>query len=147
MSNRIAAAHAALFTALKAAFEARGGKVFRNPEGMRHFDQGEMVLSMQDDESAETLRVMSGPVYDLKAEPLITLARKVAEPDRRDGVWGDVDLVRATLEADPTLGGEVEDARIAQGGVEPAEMDRNKWMAGGLDVTIRLLFAAPSAAG
>lgn len=144
--NRIAEAHAALETVLTAAFPAPA-RLFRNPEGMKHFDAADIVVSMQDDESAETLRVLSGPVYDLKAEPLITLARKVAEAERRDAVWADVDTIRAALEADPTLGGKVEDARIAHGGIEPAELDRNKWMAGGLDVTVRLLFAAPSAGG
>lgn len=144
--NRIAEAHAALEAVLTAAFPSPA-KLYRNPEGMKHFETADVVVSMQDDEAAETVRVLSGPIYDLKAEPLITLARKVAEAERRDAVWEDVDTIRIALAADPTLGGVVEDARIAHGGVEPAEMDRNRWMAGGLDVTVRLLFAAPSAGG
>lgn len=145
MSNRIAAAHQALEDALRGPFEAAGTRVFRNPDGMRHFESGSAVLSINDDEAVETVRVLSGPIYDLMAEPLITLARKTDEASRREAAWVDADRVRDLLAADPTLGGVVEDARVTA--VESAELDRSKWIAGGLDLTVRLLFAAPSAAG
>lgn len=117
----------------------------RNPTGQTHLQTGDWIVSLADDEAAETLRVLTGPVYDLKASPVVTLARKAAEADRRAEAFADVETLRLALEADATLGGVVEDARLQA--VESADLDRARWMAGGLDLTIRLLFAAPSPAG
>lgn len=142
--NRIAAAHAALYALVQATFPAPA-KTFRNPTGMKHFDSGEMVASLDDDATPEVLRTMSGPVYDLKLVPTLTVVRKLSEAERREDSWDDVERLKAALAADVTLGGVVEDARIDT--VESAEMDRAKWMGGGLDIGIRLLFAAPSSAG
>lgn len=143
MANRVLEASNALDTLLRAALT--GATHVRNPSGQSHFAAGEFVASLMDDQEPEVLQVLTGPVYELKLVPVLTLVRKAGEAARRDGPWADVDTIRAALAVDPTLGGVVEDARIA--GIEGAEMDRARWMGGGLDLSIRLLFAAPSPAG
>lgn len=145
MANRVQAANNALAARLEAAFIDPKYKHFRNPDGQRAFDRADFVVSLMDDEEPETINVISGPIYDLKLTPLVTLASKQGSAERRDDAWSAVDIVRDALAADVTLGGFVEDARIEA--VEPADMDRAKWAGGGVDLTIRLLFAAPSAAG
>lgn len=144
MTNRIAAANDALYDLLEETF-ADAATLFRNPDGQRQFDAAEIVVSMDDDDEAEVLRVLTGPVYDLKLTPVVTLARKALEGVRREDAWAAVDLIRDALAVDVTLGGVVEDARIEMS--ETAQMDRARWLGGGVDLSIRLLFAAPSPAG
>lgn len=141
--NRILAAHDALDALLATLFPT--ALRFRNPEGQAHLKADDTVVVLADDEAAETLNVMSGAVYDLKVTPTVTLARRATEGVRRGDIWADVDALRLALDADPTLGGVVEDARLDA--AEPAGLERARWMAGGLDVSVRLLFAAPSPAG
>ncbi len=143
MSNKILIAHDALEAFLSTLFPTV--TVVRNPTGMSHFGAGAFVVSLADDETPEVLRVLTGPVYDLKCVAIVTLARKASEAERRESQWNDVDVIRMALALDPTLNGAVEDARIDSS--EAAELDRAKWMGGGLDLGIRLLFAAPSPAG
>ena len=143
--NRVAAANNALFALVEATFPDPAVIVMRNPDGQRALPAANFLVSMQDDNEPEVLRVLSGPVYDLKAVALLTIARKALEKDRREHQWYGVEAMRAALAVDVTLGGVVEDARLE--GVEGADMDRAKWLGGGLDLSIRLLFAAPSPAG
>ena len=144
MTNRIAAANDALYDLLEETF-ADVATLFRNPDGQREFGSAEIVVSMDDDDEAEVLRVLTGPFYDLKLTPVVTLARKALEGLRREDAWAAMDLIRDALAADVTLGGVVEDARIEMS--ETAQLDRARWLGGGVDLSIRLLFAAPSPAG
>lgn len=145
VSNRVAAANDALWDLLEETF-TEGETLFRNPDGQRAFGDASLVVSMDDDEEPEVLRVMmGGPSYDLKLVPVVTLARKALEGARREDAWTAVETLRVALAADPTLGGAVEDARIEMS--EPSQLDRARWLAGGVDLSIRLLFAAPSPAG
>lgn len=144
MTNRVAAANDALYELLEETF-GEDAVLFRNPDGQRAFDAAAMVVSMDDDEEPEVLRVLTGPVYDLKLTPVVTLACKALETTRREDAWAAVETLRLALAEDHTLGGAVEDARIEMS--EASQMDRARWLAGGVDLSIRLLFAAPSPAG
>jgi hypothetical protein len=145
--NRVQQANDALADFLTALFAAAdpASEFQRNPDGARKFGVGTFHVVLEDDEEPEVVRVLTGPIYDLKANAMVTLARRLPGDERRAVQRDDVDAIRIGLEADPTLNGAVEDARISMS--ETAEMDRAKWMGGGLDLTIRLLFAAPSPAG
>lgn len=143
--NRILQAHDALAALLEAAFAGSGAKAFRNPDGARSWSATDFAVVLDDDDAPEVQGVVCGGIYDLKASPMVTLARKAPEPDRRAGQWDDVSTLRLALAQDHSLGGVVEDARIE--GVESAELERATYVGGGLLVTVRLLFAAPSPAG
>lgn len=144
MTNRIDAANDALADLLQRVFPSPQHVWFRNPDGQRAFDRAVFVVSMDDDEEPEIVNVLSGPVYDLKVTPVVTMASKGAREARPD-VGPAIQRLADALAEDPSLGGVVEDARIVERA--PAEMDREKWAGGGTDLSIRLLFAAPTAAG
>ena len=144
--NRVRQANDAVATLITATFlTADGFKVLRNPKGQKAWADAVAAVVMTDDKDPETVRVMTGPIYDLSATPEVLIARKGSEADRAEAEWDDVETLKAALAADVTLGGAVEDARLE--GVEGADLDTNTWIGGGLTVRIRLLFAAPTPAG
>lgn len=144
--NRVQQANDAVSALITAAFpEFDGFKVWRNPKGQKVWSDSTAAVVMTDDKDPETVRVLSGPIYDLSATPEILIARKGSEASRADDEWADVESLKAALAADGTLGGAVEDARLE--GVEGADLDTTTWIGGGLTVRIRLLFAAPTPAG
>lgn len=143
MTNRIKEAHDALATVVQAAFP--DATHHRNPKGDQDWLSNTFAVVLTDDKQPETDRVMSGAIYDLRALPRVLFARRLRAGEREADEWADVETLKAALAADVTLGGAVEDARPET--VEDAELDTSKWLGGGLEVTVRLLFNAPSAAG
>lgn len=144
--NRVAEANAALDTLLTATFPSGSGyTVVRNPKGAKAWPKEGAAVVWTDDQDPETVRTLTGGLYDLKLTPEVVIARRTAPADREADQWADVETLKAALAADVTLGGAVEDARVM--GVGPADLDEDQWIGGGLEVRIRLLFAAPSAAG
>lgn len=144
--NRVKAANDALAALLTSAFApVPQAKFFRNPKGAKAWAGATVAIVMTDDKEPETLRTLSGPVYDLQIEPEVLIARRGAEADRAAPEWDDVEFLKTVLATDLSLGGAVEDVRLS--GVENADLDTDQWIGGGLAVRIRLLFAAPTPAG
>lgn len=144
--NRILQANDAVAAVIEAAFSTvEGAKAWRNPKGQKAWASTACAVVLTDDKDPETIRILSGPIYDLSLEPEVLFARLGHEADRSALEWADVERLKTAIAADPTLGGAVEDARIA--GVEDAELDTHTWAGGGLIVRLRLLFAAPTPAG
>lgn len=144
--NRVQQANDAVSALITATFtEGAGYKVWRNPKGQKAWADAGAAVVMTDDKDPETVRVLSGPIYDLSATPEILIARKGTDEARAAEEWADVEALKVALAADVSLGGAVEDARLE--GVEGADLDTSTWIGGGLTVRIRLLFAAPTPAG
>lgn len=144
--NRVKAANDALAALVESTFgPIAGAKFHRNPKGQKAWAADEFAVVVTDDKEPETLRALSGGVYDLRLEVDVLFARRGGEAARAPAEWDDLDRLKAALAADVTLGGAVEDARLA--GVEEADLDTHTWAGGGLIARVRLLFAAPSPAG
>lgn len=151
--NRIKQAHDALAALVQACFGdtlAEPGAAFhRNVEETIDWDSaGAAVVSQMDDKDPEVVATLCGPIYDLAARPTLVIARRNAggtTAGREDAEWADVEALKASLAADVTLGGAVEDARID--GADTADLESARWMGGGLEITVRLMFNAPSKAG
>ncbi len=143
--NRAQQANDALASVLDALATARGGTFHRNLRGSQPWAGDAVFIQQEDDLEPEVLRVLSGPIYDLKLEVELLMARKGKPGDRMDDEWADIEALKAALKVDPTLGGKVEDARISGG--EAADLDKSKWLGGGRYVTVRLLTSADSPLG
>lgn len=103
-------------------------------------------IAQTDDEDPEVLRVMCGPIYDLRAITTITFAFSGKTKDERQQMARAFRTrLVAALEADHTLGGACEYADIdGSSSIDAGDTD---WMAGGLDVRVGLLFTAATRAG
>lgn len=144
--NRVQAANDAVWALVQQTFGFLTGVVLhRNPKGQKAWSADGFAVVQTDDKEPETVRVLSGPIYDLSLEVEILFARRGSEATRAGAEWDDIEILKAALLADVDLGGVVEDARLA--GVETANLDTNTWIGGGLSARIRLLFAAPTPAG
>lgn len=144
--NRVKQANDALAQLLTMTFIGLTGASFhRNPKDRKVWAAAGFAVVMTDDKEPETLRALSGGVYDLRLEVDVLFARRGGEAARAPAEWDDLERLKAALAADVTLGGAVEDARLA--GVEEADLDTHTWAGGGLIARVRLLFAAPSPAG
>lgn len=150
MGNRIQEANAALWTLVEATFGA--DQPIRNPADRvqpKANTPGALVafVSQDDDEAAEVFGTMAtGPIYDLKVCPLLTFAfNGKTKTDRAAAAWAQVEILKAALAANRRLGGAVSWADIEDG--EPIEAAANHWLAGGLEVRVRLLFSAPTPIG
>lgn len=155
MTNRIAAANDALWAAVQRS-KLAGDAPVRDPGGhnepkaaQRHNGLAAYTC-FASDRKAEILDVLMGgedPVYDLRVTPRLTFAYSGAVKERRlEAATEALETLKALLKADRTLGGAVDYAGIA----EAEECDAEgalSWMAGGLEVTVELLFGAPTPAG
>lgn len=141
--NKVSAANAALWALIEATFP--DARRVRNSESAKAFEAADFVIGLMDDREPEVLAVLSGGVCDLKLVPTVTLAMRGVSAERESDVWAAVETLRGALDANVTLGGIVDDARLE--GVESADLDAARYAAGGLDVLVRLLLTAPSRAG
>lgn len=150
MTNKIKAAHDALEnvvrTALSDLLSMPGAALHRNASARVDWSvAGAPLITMDDDKSPEVTAVMCGPIYDLTARPVIVVARPKASAAREADEWADVEAIKARLALDVTLGGVVEDARLDE--ADTADLADETWMGGGIEITVRLMFNAPSKAG
>lgn len=150
MTNAIKAAHDALENAVRMALSdllsMPGAGFHRNASARVDWSVANApLIAMDDDKSPEVTAVMCGPIYDLTARPVIVVARPVASADRETDEWADVEAIKARLALDVTLGGVVEDARLDE--ADNADLADDTWMGGGIEITVRLMFNAPSKAG
>ena len=149
MSNNLELANDGLWAVVEATYPDPISR-HRNPAGHAKpaiKDAGIAAYVAQvDDEDPEVLRVMCGPIYDLRASTTITFAFSgKTKAERQQMARASRDLLVAALEADHTLGGACEYADIdGSSAIEAADTD---WMAGGLDVRVGLLFTAATKAG
>lgn len=147
MANKVLTAHEALGALLTVAFDV---PVEKNPD--RHVAPANKVdgraayVALEDDELPDVLAVMTGPIYDLKVVPLVTLAFSGGSKEERKVLaYAALDTLRLALEADRSLGGTVDYADIASANAVDAA--GSTWMAGGLEVGVGLLLSAPTPAG
>lgn len=148
MTNKVRAAHDALEALLDTAFADAARH--RNPSGDKppaaKSNGLAAYVALQDDTSPEVTGVMTGPIYELQAAAMVVLALSgKSKNERQAEAYVLLGVLTQALAADPTLGGAVEYADI--GAAQPADVADSHWMAGGLEVTVNLLFHAPTAAG
>jgi hypothetical protein len=147
MGNRISEANDALWAALETGF-GDAYAVVRNPKSEKAPAAPRPVacyVVQQDGKTPEILRVLCGPIYDLKLETRISFALIGKEADRRDARDQAVGELVTILSADPTLGGLVDYAQVDP--PEPGDPDQLGWLADALTVPVKILLTAPTPAG
>lgn len=147
--NALQTAHTALAALLASLFP--DAEPVRNPNGhqpprLKGGNALAAYVAMDDDEDPETLAIMTGPVFDLKIAPRVTIAFVGLDRQARlTAAWTAVDTLKNALAADRSLGGAVQYAEL-----QPASQTAggvNDWLAGGLEIPVTLLVTATSAAG
>lgn len=151
--NKILAANAALWNLVNTLFTAHSP--VRNPGGFnkpKTAGPADYVgyVAMIDDKDAEVLGALmngAGSVFDLVVAPAVVFTSTAQTKEVREGLaWPMVSDLADAIAQDRTLGGAVSFAELeTPEGVEatgPAD-----WMAGGLQVRVRILFDAPTKAG
>ncbi|KQV66636.1 hypothetical protein [Caulobacter sp. Root343] len=146
--NRLRAAHDALWALVGTLFA--GDTLHRNPSGLKapaaKTDGLAGYVAQHDDNLPETVGVVCGPIYDLKATAEVTIAFSgKTKDDRQAAAYVKLEMLKTAIAADRQLGGAVDYADIA--GAQPTDVPDSDWMAGGLYVQIGLLFGAPTPAG
>lgn len=147
--NKVRAAHEALAALLERVFPE--ATRVRNPGGTepkapRDADGLVIYVALEDDSAPEVLATLCGPVYDLKIEPMVTLAISGAtRNERQAAAYRLLDTLSEALQADPRMGGACDYAETLA--AQPVEASDNSWLAGGLDVGIEILLTATTRAG
>lgn len=148
-TNKVRLAHDAVWDLLERSFPGAtrqrntGGKDQPAPRGQDGMAQ---YVALEDDSDPEVLATLCGPIYDLRIEPVVTLAFSGKVKDERSAAaWEAVETLKSAILADFTLGGAVSYAEIVA--PRPVEASDTSWLAGGLDVGIEILLTAPTRGG
>jgi hypothetical protein len=147
--NTVRTAHNALAALLERVFPE--ATLVRNPGGKeppapRGVEGVAVYIALEDDSAPEVLNTMCGPIYDLRLEPMVTIALSGGTRDERQAqAYALLDTLSAAIRADISLGAGCDYAETMT--AQPVEASDSSWMAGGLDVGVEILLTAPTRAG